>query len=295
MRPPDRRITLGLYRTRHSRGILEAALDLGIRDLDTAHNYADFASLTLLAGVAADLLPQFFLSTKVGFFPSPTGHTEHSLDPARLREAMETTAESLGRAPDVVFLHNPERSIRQGPHRAAHDLLAAACDVMRDAARSGLCVEWGISTWDPRSLVRVLDHGRGLPASPAHLMHRSGVLAGAAVVEASETLADLLDVAPEQRWGMSPFAGDTRAPFWDTVNLAPLLSSPGHHSTVETAFRLAYELPQVGRVAVSANDPEHLRQLVEATRLDVDRAAADRYRSLLRARRLPKPKALLSR
>lgn len=193
----------------------------------------------------------------------------------------------MGRVPDVVFLHNPERSIRQDGRRGAHDSLVEACDALQGAARSGLCAEWGISTWDPRSVVTVLRHGRGLPVSPSHLMHRSGVLASSAVVEASETLTDLLGVARERRWGMSPFAGSTRAPFWETVSLAPLLSTPGQCSPVEAAFRLAYELPQVGRVAVSVNDPSHLRELVEATRLSIDRDAVDRYRSLLRDRQRP--------
>lgn len=258
-----------------------------MRDLDTAFNYANFASSKLLAGVAGDLLTEFFLSTKVGFFPSPTGNSEHSLDPTRLRVAIETTADSLGRVPDVVFLHNPERSIRQlGPH-AAHNSLDKACHALDEAARSGLCGEWGISTWDPRIIVQVLCHGRGLRSSPSHLMHRSGVLASSAIAEASETLADLFGVARDRRWGMSPFAGSTRAPFWDTVNLAPLLSTQGQHSSVEVAFRLAYELPKVGRVAVSVNDPGHLRELVEATRLGVDRATIDRYRSVLRDRQRP--------
>lgn len=274
---------------------MEAALDQGVRDLDTAFNYAEFASLNLLTGVAADLLPRFFLSTKVGFFPSPTGHTVHSLEPAQLRRAIEITADTLGRVPDVIFLHNPERGLRQDSHEAAYASLAEACDTLQDAARSGLCAEWGISTWDPRSIVKMLHHSGGLTVSPAHLMHRSGVLVSSAVIEASETLADLLGLASEGRWGMSPFAGSTRAPFWDTVNLAPLLSAPGQHRPVETAFRLAYELPKVGRVAVSANDPAHLRALVEATRLSVDHAMVDRYRSLLRARQLPEPQGALLR
>ncbi|WP_242606403.1 hypothetical protein [Protofrankia symbiont of Coriaria ruscifolia] len=119
------------------------------------------------------------------------------------------------------------------------------------------------------------------------------MLVSSAVVEGSETLADLLGVARERRWGMSPFAGSTRAPFWDTVNLSPLLSTQRQHSPVEAAFRLAYELPKVGRVAVSVNDPSHLRELVEATRLSVDRTMVDRYRSLLRDRQRPDHRALL--
>ncbi|MGW6574074.1 hypothetical protein ACWGAN_18110 [Streptomyces sp. NPDC054945] len=62
------------------------------------------------AETAADLLPKHALSTKAGFVPS-AGGTEHSLDPSRLRPAIEKAAQELGREPDTALLHNPERSL----------------------------------------------------------------------------------------------------------------------------------------------------------------------------------------
>lgn len=49
---------------------------------------------------------------------------------------MEEAAENLGREPDLVFLHNPEHSLRKAvPHDK--DLLAAACTALDDAKAKG--------------------------------------------------------------------------------------------------------------------------------------------------------------
>ncbi|WP_157902573.1 aldo/keto reductase [Frankia sp. KB5] len=260
-----------------------------MRDIDTAFNYADFSSHAQLAATIPDLLPEFHLSTKVGFFPSSTGHSEHSLEPERIRRAVEMSADTLGRVPDVVFLHNPERSVTGAGAGRGHDLFLEAARILDEAVQSGLCAAWGISTWDARPLVEVF--GGYLPESaprPAHLMHRSGVLASPAIWEAADAFAGLLRVDSGNRWGMSPFGGHTRQSFWDSLNLASLLSarpSPDI-ATPQVAFRLAYELPPVTRVAVSLNRPSHLTQLVEAARLEVDQENIERYRVLLRHRRL---------
>ncbi|WP_370652805.1 aldo/keto reductase [Frankia sp. Cj5] len=289
MHRADRRIVLGLYRTRHRRDILEAALELGIRDIDTAFNYADFSSHAQLSAIIPDLLPEFHLSTKVGFFPSSTEHSEHSLEPVRIRRAAEMSADALGCIPDVIFLHNPERGVKAAGDSRGRDLFLEAAQTLDEAAKSGVCAAWGISTWDARPLVDVL--GGHLPDStprPAHLMHRSGVLASPAVWEAADTFAGLLRVDVRNRWGMSPFGGDTRLPFWGDLNLASLLSTrpPSDIAAPQVAFRLAYELPPVARVAVSVNGLNHFTQLVEATRLEVVPEKIERYKDLLRRRRL---------
>ncbi|MDT3441369.1 MULTISPECIES: aldo/keto reductase [unclassified Pseudofrankia] len=297
MHRPDRRVVLGLYRTRHRRDLLEAALAHGVRDLDTAFNYAGFASHARLAAAAADLLPEFHLSTKVGFFPAPAGgagqepgmagRREHSLDPARLRAALETSADKLGRAPDVVFLHNPERTLRAAGPEHGHDLFLAAAEALADAARSGLCGAWGVSTWDAQPLIDALcAGGTAAPPRPGHLMHRAGVLVGPDALAAAETLARLLGVDVGGRWAMSPFNGDTRQSFWEDLRVTALLGDPppAGVSTAQAAFRLAYELPPVTRVAVSTNDPAHLAELAGAARLDVDHARVQRYRTLLENR-----------
>lgn len=82
---------------------------------------------------------------------------------------------------------------------------------------------------------------------------------------------------------MSPYGGQATHPVWDEVDARRFL--PGSHdcSPIAAAFRVAYELPQVSRVAVSTSSGEHLAELVAATALDTEDNRIVRYRSLLRA------------
>ncbi|WP_079181091.1 aldo/keto reductase [Streptomyces sp. CB00316] len=174
MHGADPRLVLGLHRSRHHRDILTAALDLGVTALDTAAAYLGFRSHAVLAETATDLLPKFALSTKVGFFPG-AGGAEHSLDPSRLRLAIEKAAQELGREPDTVLLHNPERSLTGLSPADGHALLGSACTALVDAAREGLCRTWGVSSWDTRPLGMV---GVDDLPSPDVLMVRAGFLVG---------------------------------------------------------------------------------------------------------------------
>ncbi len=220
--------------------------------------------------------------------PGKPAGREHSLDPTRLRSALERSADDLGRTPDVVFLHNPERTLRAAADPArGRDLFLAAAGALVEAARSGLCGAWGVSTWDAQPLVDALRaDGAVAPPRPGHLMHRVGVLVGPEALTAADALADLLGVDVGGRWGMSPFGGDTRQPFWEDLRVTSLLGSPppAGVSTARAAFRLAYELPPVTRVAVSTSDPAHLAELADAANLDVDHARVARYRALLESR-----------
>lgn len=103
----------------------------------------------VLARVAGDLLGEFALSTKVGFFANgdPAGCAQHSLETARLREAIER---DLGHTPDLVFLHNPERTLAGLPTSEGRCQLAAVCNALAETVAAGLCRVWGIALWDPR-------------------------------------------------------------------------------------------------------------------------------------------------
>ncbi len=257
-------------------------MDLGITSLDTSFNYRGFTSHAALAAVAGDLLPQFTVSTKVGYFPVPGG-AEHSLVPARLRAALEQINRDLGRPPDVAFLHNPEASLQERSDRPAQ-LLAGACGALAEAAAAGLCGAWGISSWNPRVLV-------GLAGStdpvPAVLMVRAGLLVGSDVLYAAETVASQWGLPPQARWGMSPFGGDTADPVWSAFDPRLFLKGDASLSRAQAAFRTSFLLPQVASVAVGADDPEHLRQLVDCLGHTVNEELLEQYRQLLRTRRGP--------
>jgi aryl-alcohol dehydrogenase-like predicted oxidoreductase len=285
VRGADRRVVLGLHRSDHRRQLLEDALTAGIRALDTASNYRDFTAHQTLADGAGDLLGSFTISTKVGFFRQDS-RVEHSLDPTRLRDAVTRAVDELGRVPDAVLLHSPERSLRGDDPRAAGSRLRAACAVLQDAVAAGLCAAWGISSWDSGPLGRALDASRQEAALPRPdvLMVRAGLAVAGDGLAASEHAAALLAVPSEGRWGMSPFAGDAGHPAWQRISAGIFLRPNQQAGPLPAAFRLAFELPRVAAVAVGSADPRHLREFAAAVDLEVDSEQVARYRRLLAAR-----------
>lgn len=218
--------------------------------------------------MAGDLLPKFSVSTKVGYFPG-----EHSLAPAGLRAGVEQAAKDLGREPDTVLLHNPEHS-----HPDA-ETLARACTVLADAARAGLCGGWGVSSWDPRSLVN-----HEVPR-PDVLMVRAGLLVGSDVLEATEALVTRW--RPVRVWGVSPFGGSTTEAVWGKFDPRIFLRDSPTATPVQAVYRSAFRLPPVDGVAVGTDNVDHLRELVGALAYEVDDQMVREYRQLLQARRQP--------
>ncbi|WP_255622853.1 aldo/keto reductase [Pseudonocardia sp. DSM 110487] len=286
--------------------MLDAALTCGVRAIDTAFNYDGFGSHRRLRRL--ELIDEFSVSTKVGFFPSPSGGVEHSLDPARLQRAIETSATDLGRRPDIVFLHSPERSLpqqrspqggREESPAEAREMLWAACAVLEQARADGWCERWGMACWDPFPVWRCLSGAEGEPRLDV-VMTRAGLMAKPQVLDAAEALAQRYDLPAQARWGMSPFGGDAQHAVWDAIDPRRFVRSPhgdtggeprpprpsgagsGVVSRLAAAFRAAFELPSVGRVAVGASSAAHLDELVTAAGLDLDAEEIGRYRALLR-------------
>lgn len=280
MREPHPGVVLGLHRSRYEREVLTGALDLGIRAIDTSFNYLSFRAHEALANVAGDVLSRFRIATKVGYFPVD-GSSQHSLDPGRLRVAIEKTNRDLGRTPDLVFLHNPEQSLK-GDLAQDRETLTRACVALEQATSEGLCQAWGVATWNPFPLLAAVD----LTApEPSVLMTRAGLLVGVETLDASDALAGMWDIGHAQRWGMSPFGGNAADEVW--IKFAPrlFLQDPASQlSSLQAAFRAAYCLPQVGTIAVGSDNPAHLRELLEALRYEVDTQKVLSYRGLLRGR-----------
>ncbi|RAY14602.1 aldo/keto reductase [Actinomadura craniellae] len=278
----DPGIVLGLHRSRHERRALTGALDLGVTHLDTAFNYRSFTSHTTLSTIAADLLDRFTISTKIGFFQTPHG-IRHSLDPKLLSASLRQTNKDLGRQPDLVFLHNPERSLRTNPARA-RERLYAACVLLEDAVAKGLCHSWGIASWDTTPLPDLID-----PAvpRPAVLMVRAGLLTGIDVLDTAAELSARWELRTGATWGMSPFGGDVENLPLSVADPRLFLAEDAQTgcSRLQAAFQVAYHLPTVGRIAVGTDNPAHLRALIEARQYTVDRQKTRLYLEFLRHRR----------
>ena len=247
--------------------------------LDTSTNYLSFRSHQVLARTAGDLLPKFTVSTKVGYFPGRDGG-EHCLDPVRLRAAVERAAEDLGREPDLVFLHNPEHSLREraSPGR---DVLAQACAALDDSVAKGLCAAWGVTSWDPSPLLDLLEP---TAPRPSVLMVRAGLLVGIGTLDAADALIKAWNLGDRAVWGMSPFGGSPSAPVWARIDPRVFLRDGSRFSRVQAAFQTAYHLPRVDSVAVGTDDPAHLGELVDALAGEVEERTVHEYRGLLRDR-----------
>lgn len=237
----------------------------------------------MLASLAPDLLPEFTISTKIGFFPGEGHRTVHHLTPELLRYGAELTVKDLGTVPAVMLLHNPEESLSSLAPSEAYDRLGAACAVLAEAKSAGLCGAWGISSWNPAPVLAALkaDEGTAAPR-PDVVMVRAGMLVSADALDRAEELFQVLNVPLAGRWGMSPFGGYAQDPIWSEINPRTVLEGRPMCTQHQAAFRLAYELPNVQRVAVGTDNPIHLRELLVATTLHVDRERLSTYRTLLR-------------
>lgn len=277
MRTHPPRVGLGLYRSRPSRDLLENALSLGVRHIDTAFSYHQFTGPRDLASAAGDLLPEFTVSAKVGFFPGG----RHSLDPRDLTRAAAQCRDDLGITPRVVMLHNPEHTLKESSPAAARRSLEAACAALAQTAEDGACGGWGISAWDAASLVPVVT-ALPLQARPDVLMVRAGLTVSARQLRSARDLIRAL--RPRTTWGMSPFGGAPRDPVWDAIDAGEFLRNCPPHDRHQAAFRVAACLPPVDLVMVGTSSPDHLRKLATAAGFPVDEAMIDRYTVLLDAR-----------
>lgn len=193
---------------------------------------------------------------------------------------MEQAALDLGREPDLVFLHNPEHSLRRAtPHDQG--ALVQACAALEAAVAKGLCAAWGIASWDPSPLLSLID--TTVPR-PAVLMVRAGLLVGTRALDAADGLAEAWGLHDGELWGMSPFGGSSSTPVWGRIDPRVFLRESSQLSRFQAAFRASYHLPRVGSVAVSSNDPAHLGELVSALANEVDERIVQEYRSLLQNR-----------
>jgi aryl-alcohol dehydrogenase-like predicted oxidoreductase len=237
-----------------------------VTEVDTAFCYTDFAAHHLLAAAGPEITTRLSITTKVGFF-----REGHDLAPPRLAAAAHQIADVLGRPPDTLLLHNPERSAPRFT-RACEELIR-----LRDA---GLCRSWGISTWNPAALL-----GREVPGPPDVVVVRCGLAVPARFLAASEQL--IMGLQPREVRGMSPFAGNTSDPIWNKVEPARFLtpaSRAKEPNRVQSAYAVAFAVPQVSAIAVGTQDAEHLGQLCDATELHADPDTVARYRVLLAER-----------
>lgn len=279
---------VGLHRSRPHRRVLQHALRLGIRRVDTASNYQGGRSHELLCAAAGPRLAELVISTKVGYFPDrnrSAARSRHSLVPAELRRAIEHAVSELGAVPATVFLHNPEHSLAGLAGEHAANELARACAVLRDAVTAGWCGGWGISCWSASRLLPAVNRlGEPLPV-PSALMVRAGLSVSAGELAAIGRLVAALGATASSVWGMAPFgAGTVEAAAWTRDLVRPFLADAHRATAHQGACRVAFEVPPVARLAVGVSSVEHLQALYDARSLALRPGQVERYRRILAAR-----------
>jgi aryl-alcohol dehydrogenase-like predicted oxidoreductase len=149
---------LGTYRCPDVHRAAAMAARCGADWLDTAPNYAHGQAEAALARVLARH-SRVRVSTKVGFIAEADRRaavtegvlTEaeaaagHSLKPAYLRWQIARSRRSLGRMPDLVFLHNPEHHC---PTDHVNELLYEAFSTLEAACADGQLRAYGVATWN---------------------------------------------------------------------------------------------------------------------------------------------------
>ncbi len=147
-------LALGTYRCRDIPQAAVHAVACGAAWVDTAPNYQHGRAQAQLQPVLAGK-PDLRVSTKIGFFTRDTATaasnagvltpaeaaSSHCLTHRYVAWQSRRNATELGRTPDIVFIHNPERATRP------HDAIASAFTALEAEARAGLIGAYGVATW----------------------------------------------------------------------------------------------------------------------------------------------------
>ncbi|GHE00234.1 aldo/keto reductase [Streptomyces alanosinicus] len=265
---PD--LALGTYRCRDIPQAAAQAIACGTSWIDTAPNYHHGHAQTRLQPVLAGN-PDLRVSTKVGFFTPDLATAAgdagvltpaeaapgHCLTHGYVTWQSRRNAAELGRAPDIVFVHNPERAVRP------HDAITRAFSALEAEARAGRIGGYGVATWtgfdgafSVADLLRIATRCGGpghhlaavqLPVSLVMLKPVAQALDGTGpLAEATATGLDTFISAPLH-------GGEL--PAMVTDDLARLIA-PGH-TRAEAALRVTASTPGVKHVILGSGRARH--------------------------------------
>ncbi|OEJ41239.1 hypothetical protein AR457_09980 [Streptomyces agglomeratus] len=265
---------LGTYRCRDVTRAAAMAAAAGADWIDTAPNYAQGQAERALAPVLAEH-PELKVSTKVGFLApgsrglalrakvlaAGTAEAGHCLSPRYIGWQVACSRRTLGRMPDVVFVHNPEHGCRR---EAMTDRLYLAFLTLEEACLAGLIRGYGVATWsgfssglfDVPLLLELAAKAGGphhhlraiqLPLSVVNLAPIAQALDGVGVL--ADAQAAELDV-----FASAPLHGGA-VPNLVTPELAELIQ-PGS-SPAQAGLAVVASSPGVSRVLLSTDQPQH--------------------------------------
>ncbi|MGW9497834.1 aldo/keto reductase [Streptomyces prasinus] len=286
-----------MYRCRDVARSVAAAMNVGVTWVDTAPNYASGTAEASLRPVL-EACPQVRVSTKVGFVPDsdrPAARDAgvlphdrdrgHCLARSYIAWQLARSRARLGRAPDLVFVHNPEHDRADRTDLAR--TLTEAFEKLERSADAGDIGGYGVATWSGLSsgMFTVSDlttlaetvggphhHFRAVqfPVSLVHLTVVADALDGrGALVEAQEAGLDVFTSAP--LGGGGELLG---AMTDELVRVIDPAASPA-----QAALLVTLSAPGVSRVPLSASTPAHWADAVGAAACE--HLSPDRLRKVI--------------
>ncbi|MFD3484689.1 aldo/keto reductase [Streptomyces sp. NPDC058665] len=255
--------------------MLDAALDAGITDVDTANGYAKGATEELLAPLVAARRDRIRLATKAGM-PHPDAGEHSPLSPQGLRAGVEGSLRRLGVDHiDLFYLHQPDYAAR------VEDTLSTVADLVTE----GKIRELGVSNFAAWQIVE-LNHVADRVGAPRPVVAQQlcNLLARRIEEEyaamAAATGLETMVYNPlggglltgKHRFGAEPgtgrfgdsvLAGMYRKRYWDerlfeaVATLEGIAGQAGLPLT-ELALRWLLNRPVVGSILLGASSLDHL-------------------------------------
>ena len=276
------RLALGTYRTHDAPRAAEAAIGSGADWIDTAPNYRHGSAEHQLAPALA-AHPQVRIATKVGFLTerrraealragalqrSDTRRT-HSLHPGYVTWQAALSRATLGRVPDITFVHNPEHG---SPELDALDArILNAFRALEQCCDQGLTTAYGVATWSALHdgtltvdrLVELAHRAGGvghrfraiqLPLSLVHIGPLADALDGRGILAAAQAAG--LDVHASAPLHAGELTGIVTAAVADQL-------LPGA-TPLQLILGAVASAPGVTRILLSASTDKHWSEALQA-------------------------------
>lgn len=277
-------LALGTHLCRDVPGAAAFAAALGAAWIDTAPNYRGGSAHHDLAPTLSTH-PGIYVSTKVGFISrtarvagvaagvitAAQAEDGHSLRPAYVRWQTERSVAELGRRPEVVFLHNPERI---GERNAVLAAISLAFEALEELVAAGLISGYGVATWSGFStgaftVADLIDAAARAAGSGHHLRAIQLPVSLVALDAAAEALDGVGPIAAASAAGLEVFAssplhgGDL--PGMITGDLVDLIR-PGLEPP-EAALHVVASTPGISRILLGTSNAAHWQRALRALEL----------------------------
>lgn len=254
---------------REARAVLFAALEAGLRHVDTAGFYADGEGERRLARALKEFGEPVFVSTKTGTRYRRIGAPVKDFSEAAIRADVEASLARLGRERlDLLYLHGPND---EELSRAAETLLILKKE--GKIALGGVCGEGaGLQrALETEGVDVIMGVYNFLIQKHAALFEKAkvkgkGVVAIAPLAQGLYRRDILLPKSPTDAWRAARAFVKNRETLRKAQGAAPLLEGVEGWTPAQIALAFALANPAVDLAVTSTTKPRHLAEALEAAR-----------------------------